>query len=172
MRLFLPSKPGLARLQRDSGKLLRETESRTGTRITESDGTLEIEGEGGDEWVAEQVLRALVLGFPPERAFKLTDEEWFLEEVDIEQAMRGSPRAVERQKARLIGTGGTAKKTLEELSGAYLSVTGDKVAILGRHEDLQDAKEAVLGLLEGRPHGSVYASLEKRKRAEKYAALK
>lgn len=172
MRLFVPTKEGLARLLKDDSKLLREAEARTSTTIKESDGALDIEGEAGNDWVAEQVLRALTAGFPPERAFKLTNDEWFLEEVDIEAAMRGSRRGVERQKARIIGAGGKAKKTLEELSGAYLSISGDRVVILGRYEDIAGAREAVLEMLEGTPHANVYANLERRKRREKFADYK
>jgi ribosomal RNA assembly protein len=169
MRLFLPTKPGLARLLKDERKLVHEVEAQTKTKIKESDDALEIEGEAEDEWVAEQVLKALVMGFPPEKAFKLLKDEWFLEEIDLEAAMRGSKRGTERQKGRIIGTGGKAKKTLEELSGAYLSISGDKVALLGRFEDLQGAREAILQLLEGKPHASVYAGLETRNRNERIA---
>lgn len=172
MRPFVPSKNGLTRLTRDNSKLLREVEEKTEAHIVERDGMFQIEGEGGSEWIAEQILRALDAGFLPERAFKLLNDEWFLEEVDLDAAMRGSERGIKRQKARIIGQGGKAKKTIEEISGAYLSISGNRVAILGRFEDLQGAKEAVLQLLEGKPHASVFSQMERKRRAEKIAAYR
>jgi len=69
-------------------------------------------------------------------------------------------------KARIIGTQGKAKSTLEFLSDCWISVFDDKVALLGRYDDLKNAREGILKLLEGKTHGTVYSFLEKKK-AEK-----
>ncbi|MFH1107400.1 MAG: KH domain-containing protein [Candidatus Micrarchaeota archaeon] len=136
--------------------------------VSRAEGGLELDGEGGDEWIARQVVSALDVGFPLQKAFKLFNDNFFLEVVDLELAVR-NPKSVKRFKGRIIGEGGRAKKTIEELSGAYLSVSGGKVFILGQFDDLQLAKEAVLRLLEGRMHSTVFAFLERQNKLRKYS---
>ncbi|MEK6843353.1 MAG: RNA-processing protein, partial [Candidatus Micrarchaeota archaeon] len=63
---------------------------------------------------------------------------------------------------------GRAKKTLQELTGAWIAISGNKVVVLGEFENLQLAKEGVLRLLEGAPHTGVYAYLERRNSERKY----
>lgn len=72
-----------------------------------------------------------------------------------------------RYKARIIGQQGAAKKKLQELSGAFLAVGPEHIAILGEFEDLRAAKEAVLRLLEGSEHVGVYSYLEREKHRQK-----
>ena len=60
-----------------------------------------------------------------------------------------------RIKARLICT-----KVIEKLTNTNLVIYGKTVSIIGRHEDVINAKEAVKYLLEGAPHGNVYNFLE------------
>ena len=132
-------------------------------------GSISIEslGEnGGSEWIAEQVLRAVALGFEPKHAFKLFNDDFFLEEIDLKQAL-GKEKAIERQKARVIGSEGKVKKTIEALSGAFLAISGDSIAVLGRFEDLKLAKDAVYQLLEGKQVSTVYGFLEKYSKLEK-----
>lgn len=164
MRLF---KVPPARKKAFSDTALRDLSKRTQAKITRTEeGDLQLEGEGGSEWFAETVLSALALGFEYKKALKMLNDEYFLEVIDLNAAMWGKKNRIEQMKGRIIGTEGKAKATLEELSGCWLSVTEDKVALLGRYEDLKDAKEGVLKLLEGKAHGTVYAFLEK-KNAEK-----
>ncbi|MEM4255090.1 MAG: hypothetical protein QXR53_02045 [Candidatus Norongarragalinales archaeon] len=164
MRLFkIPTE----RKKAFADTLTKDLSRRTGAKISRiEEGDLEIEGEGGSEWFAEQVLTALALGFEYKKALKMLNDEFFLEVIDLKAAMWGKKNRVEQMKGRIIGTQGKAKATLEELTDCWISIAGDNVALLGRYEDLKDAKEGVLQLLEGKSHGTVYAFLEKKK-AEK-----
>lgn len=137
-------------------------------KISRAEGGVELDGDGGDEWVARQVLSAVDAGFPLHKALKLFNDNFFLEVVDLELAVR-NPKSIARFKGRIIGENGRAKKTLEELSGAFLAVSGDKVFILGQFDDLQLAKEAVLQLLEGKMHSTVFSYLEKQNKMRKYS---
>ena len=147
-----------------SDSLLRDLSTKTGAKISRnSEGDLQLEGEGGSEWFAEQVLTALVLGFEYKRALKMLNDEFFLEVIDLNAAMWGKKNRIEQMKGRIIGTEGKAKATLEYLSDCWMSISDDKVALLGRYEDLKTAKAGVLKLLEGKSHGTVYSFLEKKK---------
>lgn len=170
MRLVaLPGKR-FANFTGKQNKALKDLQDRLQVKITVTveanrDDVIRIEGEPENEWLAEQVLKAVDLGFAPKDAFRLLKDDSYLEQLDLEQSMRGNERAVERQKARIIGTEGKAKRTLEELSEAKIALSdGPMVGILGGFDEVQAGKEAILQLLEGRPHQGVYVYLENQKR--------
>ncbi|MFH0712963.1 MAG: KH domain-containing protein [Candidatus Micrarchaeota archaeon] len=150
-------------------KLLREIEERGAVALVVKEDEVEItandEENGGAEWIAEQVIKALVYGFEPKHAFKLFNDEYFLETIDLENAFHRKEKDVKRAKSRIIGEGGKARKNLEQLSDTHILVSNltDNVTILGKFQDLQNAKEAIIRLLEGSPHESVYKFLENKK---------
>ncbi len=165
MRLFtLPSKR-LARLLKNNAKFMRELEERAKVSVrvkkeTRADANLEIEGDAEGEWVAEQVLRAVDIGFDPKIAFKLFSDNVYMEVMDLGLLLRRNERAISRYKARIIGTEGKARKSLEELSEAYIAVSDDeRVGILGEFDSVRAAKEGITRILEGSPHGTVFAYL-------------
>ncbi len=152
-------------------EVLKQASERGGVALAldKDAGSISIESkdeDGGSEWIAEQVLRAVAIGFEPKHAFKLFNDDFFLEEIDLKLAL-GKEKAIERQKARIIGSEGKVKKTIESLSGAFLVVGGDWVAVLGRYEDLKLAKDAIFQLVEGKQILTVYNFLEKYAKAEK-----
>lgn len=168
MDLLPVSTKTIAKLKEKDGALLKQVEKKGEVEIKVNEfGQLEIEGEGGKDWIAEQVLRAIDYGFLPNHAFKLFDEKFFMEIIDLELILN-SEKAMDRMKGRVIGTEGKSKKTIQEISGAYIAISGNKIAILGEFDDIKLAKEAVLRLLEGSPHTSVYAYLEHKNRERKY----
>jgi len=68
-------------------------------------------------------------------------------------------------KARLIGAHGKTRRILEELTGVDVSVAGHSVALIGDAFEMAIAREAVVMLLRGSEHATVYRFLE-RKRAD------
>ncbi|MFH1200255.1 MAG: KH domain-containing protein [Candidatus Micrarchaeota archaeon] len=157
----------LSVLRADPG-MLAQVEALGKVKASIADGGVEVDGEGGSEWIVRQVLSALDAGFPLGKAFKLFNDNYFFESIDLELATRNK-KAVGRYKGRIIGEGGRAKKTIEEQSGAFLSVSGDKVFILGQFDDLALAKEAVMQLLEGKMHSTVFGFLERKNKIRKYS---
>jgi len=164
--MLIPKKR-IAEFKRKNGALQREIEKRCGVKIklVESEDELEInavdETQAGNEWIAEQVCRAIALGFDSHRAFKLCGDDYFLEEIDLAQSVRGSPKALHRYKARIIGENGKVKHNIEEFTGAFLAISDEKVAFLGAFEEIKLAKDAVFKILEGKEISTVYTFLEK-----------
>jgi ribosomal RNA assembly protein len=68
-------------------------------------------------------------------------------------------------RARVIGTKGKTRRLFEELTGAYMSVYGNTVALIGDTFQLDIAMRALDMLLSGSEHSAVYRFLEG-KRAE------
>ena len=163
---FVPVSPNVLRaLQKDGGRwAARFTEKNVS--IQEAPEGLQLDGPPGDVWAAKQVLSAMNLGFAPQKAFKLFNDTFFIEVLDLKLLVKNE-KAIARLKGRVIGEQGSAKRTLEELSGASLAVSETEIGILGEFEDLADAKEAVLRLLEGSTHSGVFAFLEKRNRQKR-----
>ncbi|MBU1197606.1 KH domain-containing protein [Candidatus Micrarchaeota archaeon] len=157
-------------LKKNDGIWQRKLEQQGRVSMSWSSDGLQLDGEPGDVWAAKQVLQAMNWGFPPQKAFKLFNDNFFIEVLNLKLLVRNE-KAITRYKGRIIGVQGKAKRTIEELSGAFIAISDEDVAILGEFEDLQDAKEGILRLLEGATHSTVFAYLEKRNR-EKRLSLK
>ena len=159
----VPQKRIKAYTDNDSA-VLKKLHEDLGVEVKLSEGDLEIEGDGGAVWVASMVANAINFGFAPEKAYKLFNDEYYLEVIDLDTFFDRSEKLVERYLARVIGQEGKAKKVLEDLSDAHISVWEHKIAIIGTFEELHDAREAINRLLMGSTHAGVYAYLERNKK--------
>jgi ribosomal RNA assembly protein len=61
---------------------------------------------------------------------------------------------------------------IEELTNTYISVYGHYVSIIGKPEDVKLASNAVMMLITGSMHSTVYKMLEKARRKAKLERLK
>jgi len=157
------------------GTVKQEIERRTGTTLNfdSETGEVRIELAGGDPTGtlrARDALNAIGRGFSAERALRLLEEDIYLEVIDITDYVGRSEKALVRFKGRLIGEAGKARRIMEESTGAWLSVYGKTVALIGTPEQLAVAREAVIKLLEGAPHSAVYGFLERKRREAKRRA--
>ncbi len=152
----------------ENGEIKHEIERRTQTKITvsSSDGTVIIEPE--TQYVppinllkAREIVRAISLGFSPEKAFRLLEDDYVLVVIDLKQYVGDSPNHLSRIKGRIIGEKGKARKTIEEMTNTYISVYGTYVAIIGDYESATVAREAIEMLIQGRQHSTVYRYLDR-----------
>jgi ribosomal RNA assembly protein len=135
--------------------------------IDTEDGSISIENKGEDvlaEWKARDIIRAVGEGINPKKALKLRSDDYVLEIIELEDIVGRSKKTLDRQKSRLIGTKGKARKTLEEYTGAHVSVSRKCVAIVGTPDRAEAAREAVTLICRGMPHGIVYKHLQKKSR--------
>uniref|UniRef100_A0A7C1T0W2 RNA-processing protein n=1 Tax=Thermofilum pendens TaxID=2269 RepID=A0A7C1T0W2_THEPE len=119
--------------------------------------------EGGTPYMvlkARRALEAISLGFSVDDALLLADDAYDLQVIDLSEVSRNW-EDLRRIKARIIGTEGRFKKTLEEQTGVRV-VVGDKyVGIIGDYEQLRVAREALMRLIRGQAHQSVLKYLER-----------
>ena len=148
----------------NTGAVLKRIESKAGVEARLADGDVEIEGDGGSCWVASMVISAINLGFSPEKAYKLFEDDYYLEVIDLDTYFCKDEKLVGRYLARIIGKEGKAREILEELSDAHISIWDHRIAIIGTFEELHDAREAINRLLEGSTHAGVYSYLERNKK--------
>lgn len=125
---------------------------------------VEINGEvtiSGDDslkvYNVEKVVTAIARGFSPKDALNLFDEEYILYVIPIAK----KKNTLIRMRSRLIGTHGTIKRRIEEITGTKISIYGKTVSIIGRGDGVEYARQAIEMILEGRKFATVFAFLGK-----------
>jgi len=149
------------------GRTKREIERKTHThlRIDSDEGDVMLTAEESiDVFIAKPIILAIGRGFNPQAALRLLDEDAHLEILDITEFSKKSRNRLRVMKARLIGSKGKAKKSIEILTHTDIEVYGKTCSILGLQEDVLLAKQAVINLLQGSKHGNVYAYIDRQKR--------
>ncbi len=112
---------------------------------------------------ARKVVEAIGYGFNPDIALKLREDDVYLEVIDLKEYFKRREDLV-RVKARIIGTEGKARRMIEELSNAHIVIGDRYVAILGTYEQVRMARDAVMRLISGAQHRTVYARLRRMRR--------
>ncbi len=153
-------------------KTLIEKETKTRLEIDSEEGSvLIVSTEETDDplavWKARDIVRAIGRGFSPRRALRLLGDDELLEIVDLTLFSDKSKNTMTRIKGRIIGAGGKTRRVIEEVSGAILSIYGHTVTIIGDVDQGRIAKEAIIMLIDGAPHSTVYSVLQKKRQALK-----
>jgi len=151
------------------GEVIKKLMERTKTRIVvdSANATVIIEPAtqattAADLMKARDFVQAVSYGFSPERAWRLLEsDDQVLLVIDLKQYVKPSPNHLQRVKGRIIGEDGRVRKNLEEITGCYISVYDDYVAIIGDYESANTLKEAIMMLIEGRQHSTVYKFLDR-----------
>ena len=163
-----------------NGKVKHEIEEKCKVQI-------EIDSHNGDAMVSSayeslpemqpfkaiEVISAISKGFSPQRAYRLlNDEDLIFQVIDLKDYASKSSKAMDRVKGRIIGQNGKSRKTIEELSGAYVSVSGHTVALIGEFEEVRLANDAIIMILKGSTHKAVYTMLQDARRKNKLNKMK
>ncbi|MEM0139468.1 MAG: RNA-processing protein [Ferroplasma sp.] len=121
--------------------------------------------------MALNCVQAIARGFNPEKAMLLFNENSQLIIISIKEFVNKDAKRIKEVRGRLIGKSGHTRGIIEELTGTYLSISGNTVSIIGDYISIQYAREAVNMILQGRKHKTVYAFLEKNARDLKFKKM-
>lgn len=110
---------------------------------------------------AQEIIKAIGYGFSSEKAFKLLEDDAVLIVIDLTQHVKDSENHLTRVKGRIIGESGKARKNIEEMTNTHISVYGNYVAIIGSYDNANIAREAIMMLIEGRQHSTVYRHIDR-----------
>lgn len=160
-----------------NGQTKSMIERRTGVAITidSEEGDVQIDSthakDPGAALSVLSVVQAIGRGFAPDKAIRLLEEDSYLEVLDIRDYVGKKHEHVVRMRARVIGTRGRTRALIEELTGAYVSVYGNTVSIIGDPLQLEIARKALDMLLSGSEHAAVYHFLEGRRALLKIDAM-
>jgi len=149
------------------GKDKKELEEYSSARINvdSKEGDVTITGKDAVKlYTLREVIKAIGRGFKPETAELLLRPDYMLEIINLSDYGIDNKNKLKRVKARIIGTKGKARRTIEELTGTFLSVYGKTVSIVGECAYVGNAKRAVELLIKGSMHSTVYKWLENQRR--------
>ena len=107
-------------------------------------------------FTASNIIKAIGRGFSPQRALALMREDYDFSILELEDYVGISKNAQNRVKGRVIGRGGKSRALIEELTGCYLSIYGDTISIIGPFDALPTAREALMMLINGAFHKTVW----------------
>ncbi len=159
-----------------SVKSLIEEKCAVRLQVDSASGEVHVIGTGdlekGDPFKAVSVVTAIARGFSPQRAFRLLHDDATMDIMDLRPYAGKSDQGLARVKGRIIGLNGKARRLIEELTGAYLSIYGHTVTVIGKVEEVKLAMDAITGLASGRTHRSVYNMLQKARANAKLERLR
>jgi len=118
-----------------------------------------VEGKELDEYLVSQIIQAIDFGFDVEDALLLMNDGFAMEFIDVKNHTRR--KNLKDVRARLIGTNGKAKKTMENLTGAVIVVNDNSVGVIVDSTHLDTTIQAIECLIQGSKHGNVFSYLEK-----------
>jgi ribosomal RNA assembly protein len=107
-------------------------------------------------FTVQNIVKAIGRGFSPQRVEILAKEDFDLNILDLSDYVGDSKNALARVRGRIIGKNGRSRAILEELTETRISVYGDTVAIIGNVQNLGVAREAVMKLVKGAFHKTVW----------------
>ncbi|MBI2631808.1 hypothetical protein HYW75_02285 [Candidatus Pacearchaeota archaeon] len=150
----------ISEIRKEKNNLEREL----GVKIKIKGKEVSTEGTSFDEYEARIVLEAIQFGFSSKIALSLRDEHNIFRRIHIKDFTKR--KKLEDVRARIIGTEGKTKRTIENISNTHLIIKGNEVGIIGTAETIEEATTAITNLIRGSKQSNVYHFLE-RMNAEK-----
>lgn len=127
--------------------------------ISVTKNTAFIEGTELVEYNVGKIIEAIDFGFEAEDAVVLRNENYSLEFLNVKDHTHRKNLAEIR--ARVIGTEGKAKRTIELLTGSIIAIKGNMIGIIADADHLAPTVQGLTSLIQGAKHGNVFSYLEK-----------
>ena len=148
----------LRRTKNELEKRLKVSISIEGKKVT-------IRGNTFEEFEALNVLEAMNFGFSAQTALMLKDDDIIFQKLPIKNFTRR--KDLETVKARIIGTQGRTKRTIENLAECEVVVKGNEVGIICPAEEIDYVVTGMANLIRGSKQSNVYKFLERINTARK-----
>ena len=103
--------------------------------------------------------------FQKKKALQLLDPEATFRKIHIKNFTRR--KNIGEVRARLIGTEGKTKRTLEEIGSCDIIIGDTEVGIIGSAENIEKTTTAITNLIKGSKQANVYRFLERMNTIEK-----
>jgi len=120
-----------------------------------------IQGEPVKEFTAERVLIAINFGFSAKISLTLKDSDMDFKIINIKNFTRR--KNLHEIRARLIGTEGKTKRTIENIADCELVINekDNSVGIIAMADEIDEITTAIQNLIRGSTQSNVYAFLER-----------
>lgn len=144
----------------EDGETLEEIQELLKVDIRVKGNEVEIDSDDPLESIrAQNVVKAIGRGFPPEKAFRLLEDNSGMAIINIKN-YASTDNSKRRLKGLVIGRDGETRRQFENMTDTEIRVYGKTVAILGPLANVEVAKKAVEMLLETGSHSAAYNYLE------------
>lgn len=144
----------------EDGETLEKIKELLKVDIRVKGNEVEIKSEDPLESIrAQNVVKAIGRGFPPEKAFRLLEDNSGMAVINIKN-YASTDNSKRRLKGLVIGRDGETRRQFENMTETEIRVYGKTVAILGPLANVEVAKKAVEMLLETGSHSAAYNYLE------------
>jgi len=121
--------------------------------------SISLRGSELNEYLVEKVIQAIDFGFRVDDALLLMNDDFVLEFIEVKEHTRR--KNLKEVRARIIGTGGKARKTIENLTGSEIVIHNNTVGVIVDSVHLDSVVQGIESLIQGAKHGNVFAYLEK-----------
>jgi ribosomal RNA assembly protein len=121
--------------------------------------SVSLKGAEVNEFLCENIVRAIDFGFDVQDALLLSSENFVLEFIDIKEHTRR--KNMHDVRARVIGTNGKARKTIEKLTGSVMVIHDNDIGIIVDSDHLDAVVQGIESLIQGAKHANVFSYLEK-----------
>jgi len=148
------------------GQIKRELEEATKTTLTidSQEGDVFIRGDDAlSLFTVKEVITAIARGFNPDVAQLLLKQDYSFEMIRMDEFVKSKNSQI-RLKGRVIGRDGKSRQTIETLTDTNICVYGKTIGIIGQTSNASIARRAIVSLLSGSLHASVFKWLEKQRR--------
>ncbi len=137
----------------------RKLEKILNVKITINGEEVSAEGKAEDEYIAKKVIDAIMFGFRPSVALLIKKEDFLFEILNIKDYTHR--KDFETIRARIIGAGGKTLRTLSNLTECFFEIKNNEVGIIGSPENIKNAQDSVVLIIQGSKQANVYSYLEK-----------
>ena len=142
-------------------KAVPKIEKKIKVHFTFSNNKISFKGNELNEFLTEEVIRALEFGFDIEDALLLLEDGYNLKFVNIKEHQKR--RNLKDLRSRIIGRKGKAIKTIENLTEFKMVVNENEVGLIVHEDSAEMTLQALESLIQGSKHGNIYSYLEKQK---------
>jgi ribosomal RNA assembly protein len=140
-------------------KAVPAIENKIKVKISFGKDRVNVVGSELNEFLVEEIIRAVDFGFHIDDAILLKNEDFVLGFIDIKEHTRR--KNLKDVRARVIGTNGKARKTLENLTGSVIVIKSNQIGVIVDSDHLDTTIQAIESLIQGSKHGNVFSYLEK-----------
>jgi KH domain-containing protein len=134
-------------------------EKKLPVKLTYSGKKIMIKGEELNEFLAEEIVKAIDFGFDIDDVFLLLNPDFVLHFINIKD--HTVKKNFTEIRSRVIGTNGRAKGTIQDLTGSIIVLHENQVGILVDSDHLDSVVQAITSLIRGSKHANIFAYLEK-----------
>lgn len=146
-------------------KAIPEIERFFKVKITFNGRKADIEGDSVGEYEASIVTEAINFGFSAKKALLLKEENMEFREIPIKGVTRR--KNLHEVRARLIGTEGKTKRTIEQISNCHVEINNNTVGVICPAETMDEALTGVKNVIKGTKQANVYRYLERMNKIRK-----